>query len=364
MRVGSVRPPLAIGILAASFALAQPQPAQAGLFGLITAPLRVLAHGFGGHHLHHFRHHDEAPQSTTSRGAPETAHESSGPTSTAATPPPSGAASRTARPVAALAVAWPTASPNVYEDLLGYAFWPHDYADRLWSHGYADIMNALVTPTAATPPTTDQAADLIATGMCSDQAKALAEQPLTRVEQQLALSSSQQMALDGLRTALGDAVDRGKATVCGQASSEPVDRVKRMIDGLWSMWDATIVLSTPLGTFYNSLTDAQKQKLDDNAVAGAVTACTDQRPVAFPGGVADRSPRAAKESTADLRALRERSAEMVKYLVTSCPGASATTPVSRLRAATTRMNALLYVVINMNPSRARDLGATDTTQKN
>ena len=28
MRVGSVRPPLAIGILAASFALAQPQPAQ------------------------------------------------------------------------------------------------------------------------------------------------------------------------------------------------------------------------------------------------------------------------------------------------------------------------------------------------
>src|SRR5258705_11403799 len=42
---------------------------------------------------------------------------------------------------------------NAYEDILGYALWPQDYAARFWARGYGDIITAQVTPTQVTPTT-------------------------------------------------------------------------------------------------------------------------------------------------------------------------------------------------------------------
>lgn len=356
MRLSFVKAVL-VGSLAFGLALPPAQPAHASIFGLLTAPLRMFAHGFAGRRLHHFRHYREASHAYASRGRPEATAE---PRSES---PPSAAATRAAAPPNSIA-AWPTASPNVYEDLLGYALWPKDYSDRLWGHGYTDIMGALLTPAAATSPKTDQETDQIATGMCSDQAKTLAEEPLTRVEQQLSLTPPQQTALAGLRTALGEAVDRGKATVCAQApSSSQSDRMKRVIDGLWSMWDATVVLNAPLTTFYDSLTDAQKMQLNGASHAGPIAACTDQRPVSFPGERASRSTRDGKEASEDLQALRERSTEMAKYLTISCPPTTPATPMARLQAESARMNALLYAVMNMDPALSAYYSSIETEPK-
>ena len=50
---------------------------------------------------------------------------------------------------AAMAAFWPTAAPDAFEDMLGYAFWPREYGRQFWSHGPSDIMRAMTAPTAA-----------------------------------------------------------------------------------------------------------------------------------------------------------------------------------------------------------------------
>ena len=47
------------------------------------------------------------------------------------------------------AALWPSASPSAYEDMLGYALWPREYATNFWSHGPHDIMQAMMAPMAA-----------------------------------------------------------------------------------------------------------------------------------------------------------------------------------------------------------------------
>jgi hypothetical protein len=106
-------------------------------------------------------------------------------------------------------------------------------------------MSAVLAPPAAAAAT-DQAAGMIATGMCSTQARELADKPIARIAETIELTGDQRLALDELRTALGQAVDRGRAVVCGTASSAPTDRLKRMLDGLWTMWDAAILMRAPL----------------------------------------------------------------------------------------------------------------------
>jgi len=51
---------------------------------------------------------------------------------------------------------------NAYDDILGYALWPQDYAARFWGRGYGDIITALITPstvTASKPTVTASNAD-------------------------------------------------------------------------------------------------------------------------------------------------------------------------------------------------------------
>src|SRR5260370_35872260 len=87
--------------------------------------------------------------------------------------PPQPAPPPSPMPPPSLPLPWPAASPSAYADLLGYVLWPGDYADRLWTHGFGDIMNTLLAPAAADP---DQAAGMLQSGMCSAQAAERSEQ--------------------------------------------------------------------------------------------------------------------------------------------------------------------------------------------
>jgi hypothetical protein len=241
--------------------------------------------------------------------------------------------------------AWPTASPSVYEDLLGYVLWPGNYADRLWSHGYGDVMNTLLVPMTANA---EQAASLIADGMCSAKASELADQLIARTREIIGPTGAQQAALDELAAALGEAIERGRTGVCVGTG----DPLQRMIAGLWTMWDATLLMRPPLEKFYDSLTPEQKAKLTGSAATSQALAraCADQHAA---DGSADRLARvlgADPSQRLTLETLRERSAELIKFLALSCPRGTQPTPMDRLEAAGERMNALLYVVMSMSPT--------------
>jgi hypothetical protein len=308
------------------------------IFGLAALPLRVLGHGvFRGVPHHHLAHaaatvhaqafeHTRAPHEYPPPASPPQ-------TVVARTDPQHAVPQRSATPMPP----WPAASPSVYEDLLGYVLWPNDYADQLWTHGYGDIMNALLTPAA----NTDQAASLIQNGMCSVKASELADRLIAHTREAIEPNEAQQAALDELGAALRQAIERGRTAVCAGTG----DPLQRMVDGLWTMWDATLLMRPPLEKFYDSLSDAQKAKLAGEASAAAklARACTEQHPP-------ENMPGAGETQRFMLDTLRQHAAELVKLLAGSCPRGTEPTPLDRLDAARERMNTLLYVVVSMSPT--------------
>jgi len=342
-----------VAIALCTATLSVPNNAQAfGLgtvLGLVRAPLRIISHGMLGPTRHSHRAHAHAVAAPEAARQPPPAEPAR--TQARLEPPrdkPPGLAER--QPL----MAWPEASPNVYEDLLGYILWPRDYADRLWTHGYDDIMSAALMPAAAHSP--DMAAMIAANGMCSSEARELADKPIARLAGTLDLRPDQQASLDELRNALGVAVERGRAALCGAATAPTGDRFQPMIDGLWTMWDATILIRTPLEKFYNSLTPEQKAQLASASPANAKAAgaCAAQRGAEWPAERIQRAMGAGQRPTAEqrrsLEALHQHFTELAQFLATSCPEENDPSPILRLSAAGDRMNALMYAVMNMRPA--------------
>jgi hypothetical protein len=324
------------------------------VLGVLGVPLHMMTHGVGAPS---FRRHTTHRQSAAPAAVPSPA-----PAARAAPNPPlerpavearaepSHAVEpprRTPAAAASMPPPWPTASASVYEDLLGYVLWPGDYVDRLWTHGYGDIMNTLLSPMTAAA-NADQAAGMIQNGMCSAKASELADRLIARTSEIIVPTPDQKMALDELGSALGEAIDRGRAAVCSGAG----DPLKRMEDGLWTMWDATLLMRAPLEKFYGSLTQAQKAKLTDGASAGQAMAraCADQHADDWSGDRLERALRPDPQQRLTLEALRQQSSELIKFLAVSCPREIKPTPIDRLKAAGDRMNALLYVVMNVSPT--------------
>ena len=351
-------------VAAASAAIFLSGPADAGLrlgpgavLGLLAAPMHMMTHAGGAPEIHRESHRYPAHQQgmvATPPAAPAPAEPSTPPSSAStapaspATPPvveANAEAAHAAEPSRAAppsGMAWPTASPSVYEDLLGYVLWPGDYADRLWGHGYGDIMNTLLAPTTA-DANRDQAASLIQNGMCSTKASELADHLVAHTGEIIGPTPEQKVALDVLRAGLGEAIERGRTVVC----SGPGDPLKRTVDGLWTMWDATLLMRAPLEKFYDSLTPDQRAKLTGGAAAGkALARACAEHSADWPG---DR-PALGPDQQQRLAALREQSSALIKLLAASCPRETEATPMDRLTAAGDRMNTLLYVVMSLSPA--------------
>jgi len=353
-------------IITVAFAICFSAPAAALRFGpgtilgLAGLPFHIITHGMRGAGVAHHRRalaarasveparHATHDQSAHDQGRPVEEHAPGMPAQPAATPAASAGASTVAartdakpaprRTPVAPAPAWPVASPGVYEDLLGYVLWPGDYADHLWTHGYGDIMNTLLAPASS-----EQAAGSTANGMCSLKASELADQLIAHTRDTIAPTDAQQAALDELAGALREAIGRGRALVCSPAG----DPLQRMVDGLWTMWDATLLLRPPLEKFYNSLTEAQQEKLAGQASQALRQACAEQTTDWSPDRLAQALGTGSEQRPA-LAQLQQHSAELIKFLAASCPQGSKTTPIDRLEAAGDRMNAMLYVVMSMS----------------
>jgi LTXXQ motif family protein len=335
-------------LLAAAVAASIPSPpAQAGLGGLLgmmTAPLRLL----GGHH--HLRRHasrHEAPQA----GSPETRTEAK-----------STAGSRTMGSAPAH-----MGGSDAYEDMLGYALWPAQYANRFWAHGYGDIGNALIEPVALT--STAGSAETADTGstaaawpaVCKPKARDVAEHMAEQIEQRVSLTAPQRASLDKLRDALAKAIDKARP-ICGNgATATPAARLQAVVDELWALRDAESLLRAPMADFYYSLDDAQKDKLIGVPPArGRRTAgarddagriCLQQAAAAsdWPIRKIEETVTPTPEQRASLQALREKSAGLAQFLMASCPQQPAATPVDRLDSAGDRVNAMLYAAMSIAP---------------
>jgi len=308
----------------------------------------------------------------------------SAPPEQAATTPPEQTAA--APPERTAAIFWPDAA----DDVVGYVLFPKGN-DRFWAHGYDSIVAAAFAASDAddrrakrSPPAGNQVSDaaspaqapLASADLCDNISATAAADALTeRIERLIEPSASQRDALEHLRAALAQTIERINATCPAAAPATLTQRLAAIQGRIWAMHDALFTLRLPLESFYNSLTDEQRRRLrrDEPASQELAANVTDGRAqtCAEPAaGIADGIMRAigraappSEPQRAGLDALRQNSAATAKLVAGSCPGDPRLTPMDRFAAATDRLDVMLFAVMSMGPALQQLYDSLDDKQK-
>jgi LTXXQ motif family protein len=303
----------------------------------------------------------------------------------------------------------PKAPPDVSPERSAAIFWPDaaadlaDYVlfangnDRFWSHGYDTIVAAAFAAPAGADqraprgrPAASQLSDaasqaktpLASTDLCG-ATTANADTLMERIERAVGANASQRDALEQLRRALAQAIERIAATCPAAVPASLAERLNAIQNRIWAMRDALLTIRLPLETFYTSLSDEQRQRLRQGEPQPAqMTAdATDGRGLAAAdrsaptcaepaAGTADWIMRAIERAAppsggqrAGLEAMRLRSAAMAQLIAASCPGDPPLDPMRRFAAATDRLDLLLFAAMSMSPMLQQLYDSLDDKQK-
>ncbi len=219
-------------VLTAAPEAAQAQFSPRGLLNGITRPFRQILGGLG-----HF------PRGARSRVPARTA---------------AGAATGVAA-AAVLGVSGPPAWPNAYEQTIGYALWPNDYAPAFRSTGF-DVIAETITgqgeqqQTARTATTGATQNDANAVPACGEGVPS--NWPSERIGQTTQLTNAQSDAVQKLQASISQSAKNLNCS--GQATQSAPERLQALISELWAVRDSAIAASAPLKDFYGTLNDAQK----------------------------------------------------------------------------------------------------------
>lgn len=326
-----------------SYAQLSPQ----GVIGGITRPLRQV---FG-----HSRHY---PRARHHRAA-------------AAEPRAAVSAPREISNSAGSRLGWvgPPAWPSAYEDMLGFTFWPDDYAARLRGHGFDLIADSItgrfdLPRTMARTATTgsavrNDAGDEGSVDRCGDASSTDNSWPTSRLEQVLQLSDAQHAGLEKLQTAAAQSAKNIQADCRTPAALAPPDRLRALVQTLWAVRDAGVSMHEPLKGFIDILTNTQKNsfvstqprkmprpeaKTSNDGIDKRYQACASQN--------AERAERLIKEIEIRVRPdkdqaqsfenLHKVSSDMGKMLIASCARPIPTDPMARLDSANDQLTAINY----------------------
>jgi hypothetical protein len=268
--------------------------------------------------------------------------------------------------------------------------------ERFWSHGYDTIVDAAFAAPAGADqrgrrgrPAASRLSDasqantpLASTDLCGG-ASVSADALMERIERAVSPNASQRDALEQLRPALAQAIERIAATCPTAVPASLAERLNAIQNRIWAMRDALLTIRLPLETFYTSLNDEQRQQLRQeerqpaqmtaDATEGRGQAAADRsaptcaEPAA---GTADwimrtieRAAPPGGEQRAGLEAMRLRSAAMAQLIAASCPGDAQVDPMRRFAAATDRLDLLLFATMSMSPMLQQLYGSLDDKQK-
>jgi LTXXQ motif family protein len=326
---------------AAQFALS-----PRGIFGLMTRPLREMLGPLRG--LRHYDHHRSVRERSAKLSEPSQAKLNA-----------SEAAAGPQQDMAGL---------NAYDNVLGYAFWPSDYAGEFDRYGFGDIAAAVVgpLPVAATDgsgshATTGRNLDRVGSLSLCQNAQASSGDWLTRrIEQALHPDTEQLSSLEGLRGKVAIGAKTIKISCHVANSLSPTTRLAELTQRLWAVHDAGVLARHSLEAFYATLTDDQKAKFNtvvapasESGSTAAEAANRRYRECAAQSAGAtehmfdriEQAVRPTKAQQASLDRLRKTSAQMEKLLLASCAQPVAKSPLARLDAADQRL-----VVMNLAAS--------------
>jgi hypothetical protein len=322
------------------------------------------------------------PPERTAPVAPEQA--TALPPDQTAAPPPERAVPTP--PERTAAVFWSDAA----RDLVEYVVLPAGN-DRFWVYGYDAIVQAAFAPSdvddrrgARNRPTANQVSDATSpatapfssSDLCGNVAADTgADALIERIERAVEPTASQRDALEKLRTAVAQAIERIQATCPAAAPVTLAQRLTVIQDRIWAMHDALLTLRLPFEDFSNSLTDEQQRRWRGGASDSAQSRAdaTDGRArtcAELAAGMADGIMRAIGRAAppsgpqrAGLDALRLNSAAMAKLVAGSCPADPRLSPMGRFAAATDRLDVMLFAAMSMSPALQQLYDSLDDKQK-
>jgi hypothetical protein len=263
--------------------------------------------------------------------------------------------------------------------------------DRFWAYGYDAIVQGAFAPSDVDDrrgprnrPAANQVSDATSpatapfssSDLCGNvAADAGADALIERIERAVEPTASQRDALEKLRTAVAQAIERINATCPAAAPATLAQRLTAIQDRIWAMHDALLTLRLPFEDFSNSLTDEQRRRLrggtSDSAQSGSDATNGRAQTCAEPAaGIADgimraieRAARSAGQQRSGLEALRLNSAAMAKLVAGSCPADPLPSPMGRFAAATDRLDVMLFAAMSMSPALQQLYDSLDDKQK-
>jgi hypothetical protein len=292
------------------------------------------------------------------------------------------------RPMAG-ALAPPAATvfwPDAPADLADYLFFPKGKSDRFWTYGYGAIVEAAFATSDVDEPRMMRSRRVAdgdsgaaartepdsSTPPC-DSAASDADAVMARIEQAIEPSAQQRELLEQLRTALGRATERIKATCPAAKPAAIAQRLKAIQDRIWTMRDALLTIRQPLENFYASLNDEQHWRLHRDEVDARETAAkpSDERAPMCGGPTAAEDPLRAIERAmagdaqqrAGFQTLRQTSGAMAQLIADSCPTYPLLGHMDRFTAAADRLDVMLFAVMAMGPALEAFYGSLDDNQK-
>ncbi len=254
--------------------------------------------------------------------------------------------------------------------MLGFTFWPNDYASRLRGHGFDviadtitgrfDLPRSLARTATTGSAVKDDSGNDGSMSQCADTANTESNWPSSRIEQVVQLSGTQRVALEKAQATVTQSIKNIKADCRAPGAFPPPERLRAFIQTLWAVRDAGISLRAPLKEFSDSLTKAQMDSFvvqqpqkppvrDQKASSEALMnrqyqACVSQN--------ADRAERMIKEietrvrpdkdQAASFENLHQISTNMAKMLIASCVQPIPADPAPRLDSVNDQLAAMNY----------------------
>ncbi len=263
--------------------------------------------------------------------------------------------------------------PHAYDGVFEYAFGLPRDDNQFWARGFGDVIDGMFAPPAR--ETTGRASNdgqRAWQGLCGSEAPAAPDITIARVREAVQPTAEQQGAIEELRKALLRATERiGSACPAGPAATPP-ERLHLMIARLTAMRQAVITVQGPLRTFYDQLSEEQKQALERiGSDSGAASASTDASagagcaaPVAnWPQAQIERVVQPTKAQRAPLEQLRQTALGLAQFVASTCPASAPRTAPARLEAIKERLGALRYAASNVSSAYEQFYASLSDAQK-
>jgi hypothetical protein len=281
--------------------------------------------------------------------------------------------------------------PYAYSDVFDYAFWPSGYDDGYFAYAYDDFFDGVFWGQAGPPPEYSYAyappnarlarsTSSTVEELCTQPGTGITAWPFAEIKSKVGLNTEQKQLLDQVRSSGQRAASVFKASCPAKNAfaMTPPGRLQAMTLRLTATLEAVQTVRPAMEKFYNSLSDGQKERLNEigpkqpkNNAEANQTSARDGRSCSEPkAGLAnlpiERIEDAVKPTNAqedDLKHLENATAKAVSIMQAACPEDTPITPPGRLEVMEKRLQAMIDAANTVKPALNDFYGSLSNEQK-